>query len=94
MTEKFGKQLQEMESLADTMGHDVQTAQGVYIRCRSQSRSRSWSDRAQALGMEILTQLYEKEPHLARHIYHMVAAMRIQAFLRGNAMQSKALLRR
>ena len=32
LTEKFGKQLQEMESLADTMGHDVQTAQGVYIK--------------------------------------------------------------
>ena len=32
LTEKFGKQLHEMESLADTMGHDVQTAQGVYIK--------------------------------------------------------------
>ena len=30
LTEKFGKQLQEMESLADTMGHDVSTQQQVY----------------------------------------------------------------
>ena len=27
-----GKQLQDMEALADTMGHDVQTAQTVYIK--------------------------------------------------------------
>jgi hypothetical protein len=32
LTEKFGKQLQEMEELADMMGHDVSTAQGVYIK--------------------------------------------------------------
>ena len=32
LTEKFGKQLQEMEK-ADVMGHDVSTAQSVYITC-------------------------------------------------------------
>ena len=32
LTERFGKQLQDMEALADTMGHDVQTAQTVYIK--------------------------------------------------------------
>jgi hypothetical protein len=32
LTEKFGKQLQEMEQMADVMGHDVSTAQSVYIK--------------------------------------------------------------
>ena len=31
LTEKFGKQLKEMEQMADVMGHDVSTAQSVYI---------------------------------------------------------------
>ena len=32
LTEKFGKQLKEMEQMADVMGHDVSTAQSVYIK--------------------------------------------------------------
>ena len=32
LTEKFGKQLEQMEQLADVMGHDVSTAQSVYIK--------------------------------------------------------------
>ena len=32
LTEKFGKQLQEMEAMADVMGHNISTAQSVYIK--------------------------------------------------------------
>ena len=32
LTEKFGKQLQEMEQMADVMGHNISTAQSVYIK--------------------------------------------------------------
>ena len=32
LTERFGKQLEQMEQLADVMGHDVSTAQSVYIK--------------------------------------------------------------
>ena len=32
LTETFGKQLQDMEKMADIMGHDVATAQSVYIK--------------------------------------------------------------
>jgi hypothetical protein len=32
LTEKFSKQLQEMEKMADLMGHDLKTAQSVYIK--------------------------------------------------------------
>ena len=32
LMEKFGKQLQEMEAMADVMGHNISTAQSVYIK--------------------------------------------------------------
>jgi hypothetical protein len=32
LTEKFGKQLKDMAQMADIMGHDVATAQSVYIK--------------------------------------------------------------
>ena len=32
LTERFGKQLDDMEHMADIMGHDVKTAHGVYIK--------------------------------------------------------------
>ena len=32
LTERFGKQLEQMEQLADVMGHDVSTAHSVYIK--------------------------------------------------------------
>jgi hypothetical protein len=32
LTETFGKQLQDMEKMADIMGHDVATAHSVYIK--------------------------------------------------------------
>ena len=32
LTEKFGKQLEQMEQLADVMGHDLSTAHSVYIK--------------------------------------------------------------
>eukprot|EP01045_Picozoa_sp_COSAG04_P026605 COSAG04_NODE_3724_length_2581_cov_76.628928_2_plen_328_part_00 len=32
LTEKFGKQLEEMESMADMMAHDVSTAHKIYIK--------------------------------------------------------------
>jgi len=32
LTERFGKQLEQMEQLADVMGHDLSTAHSVYIK--------------------------------------------------------------